>query len=160
MSISLTPVALERIKGYIAAQLFYKYFNTFVVETNLPPQDFDFTGFPLPHEDRNEPSLRFGSTILSRWPIDESRLLPLAAAGPDDPAPFPSWRMQVELLHARTNGIDVFSTHLAPPPGQAWLRHRQVLQIDDAVRELADPKAPLPPIICGDFCWRNIAIDV
>jgi iron complex outermembrane receptor protein len=36
------------IKGYVAAQLFYKYFDTFVVETNLPLADFDFTGFPLP----------------------------------------------------------------------------------------------------------------
>ena len=36
------------IKGYVSAQLFYKYFNTFVVEQNLPPIPFDYTGFPLP----------------------------------------------------------------------------------------------------------------
>src|SRR5262249_16131452 len=35
-------------KGYIALQLFYKYFDTFVVEQNLPNVPFDFTGFPLP----------------------------------------------------------------------------------------------------------------
>lgn len=35
-------------RGYLAAQLFYKYFDTFVVEQNLPAQPFDFTGFPLP----------------------------------------------------------------------------------------------------------------
>ncbi|HVI04707.1 MAG TPA: TonB-dependent receptor, partial [Sphingomicrobium sp.] len=36
------------IKGYISAQLFYKYFDTFVVEQNLPPLPFNYTGFPLP----------------------------------------------------------------------------------------------------------------
>ena len=36
------------IKGYLAAQMFYKYFDTFVVEQNLVGQPFDFTGFPLP----------------------------------------------------------------------------------------------------------------
>ncbi|MFL6735628.1 MAG: TonB-dependent receptor [Sphingomonas sp.] len=36
------------IKGYVSLQLFYKYFNTFVVEQNLPPQAFNYTGFPIP----------------------------------------------------------------------------------------------------------------
>jgi len=36
------------IKGYVSAQMFYKYFDTFVVEQNLPGQPFDYTGFPLP----------------------------------------------------------------------------------------------------------------
>lgn len=36
------------IKGYVSLQLFYKYFDTFVVEQNLPGQPFDYTGFPLP----------------------------------------------------------------------------------------------------------------
>ena len=36
------------IKGYISAQFFYKYFDTFVVDQNLFPQTFDYTGFPLP----------------------------------------------------------------------------------------------------------------
>ena len=35
-------------KGYISAQLFYKHFNTFVVEQNIPGTGFDYTGFPLP----------------------------------------------------------------------------------------------------------------
>ncbi|MEO7276473.1 MAG: TonB-dependent receptor [Sphingomicrobium sp.] len=36
------------VKGYVSAQFFYKYFDTFVVDRNLQPQPFDFTGFPLP----------------------------------------------------------------------------------------------------------------
>jgi len=36
------------IKGYVSLQLFYKYFDTFVVEQHLPGQSFDYTGFPLP----------------------------------------------------------------------------------------------------------------
>jgi iron complex outermembrane receptor protein len=35
-------------KGYISLQLFYKYFDTFVVEQNLPNISFDYTGFPIP----------------------------------------------------------------------------------------------------------------
>src|SRR5437762_6987651 len=35
-------------KGYVSLQLFYKYFNTFVVEQNLPYVPFDFTGYPIP----------------------------------------------------------------------------------------------------------------
>ncbi len=36
------------IKGYVSAQMFYKYFDTFVVEQNLPPSPFNYTGYPLP----------------------------------------------------------------------------------------------------------------
>ncbi len=36
------------IKGYLSLQLFYKYFNTFVVEQNLPNVGFDYTGLPIP----------------------------------------------------------------------------------------------------------------
>jgi iron complex outermembrane receptor protein len=36
------------IKGYVSLQAFYKYFDTFVVEQNLPGQPFDYTGFPIP----------------------------------------------------------------------------------------------------------------
>ncbi len=35
-------------KGYVSLQLFYKYFDTFVVEQNLPNVPFDYTGFPIP----------------------------------------------------------------------------------------------------------------
>jgi iron complex outermembrane recepter protein len=36
------------IKGYVSAQLFYKYFDTFVVDQNLIGAPFDFSSFPVP----------------------------------------------------------------------------------------------------------------
>jgi len=36
------------IKGYLSAQLFYKYFDTFVVDQNLFGTPFDYSNFPLP----------------------------------------------------------------------------------------------------------------
>ncbi len=36
------------LKGYISAQFFYKYFDTFVVDQNLFGVPFDYTGFPIP----------------------------------------------------------------------------------------------------------------
>lgn len=36
------------LKGYISAQLFYKYFDTFVVDQNLFGTPFDYSNFPLP----------------------------------------------------------------------------------------------------------------
>ena len=36
------------VKGYVSAQLFYKYFDTFVVDRNLIPQPFDYSDFPIP----------------------------------------------------------------------------------------------------------------
>ena len=35
-------------QGLRVAQLFYKYFDTFVVEQNLPNVPFDYTGLPIP----------------------------------------------------------------------------------------------------------------
>ena len=97
-----------------------------------------------------DPTLEFGSAVLSRWPIDAHHLVPL----PTDPDPaenWDSWRFEMEILHARTAGIDVFSTHLTPPPAQAYWRVRQVIALDAIVRELSDRSATMPPIICGDF---------
>jgi iron complex outermembrane receptor protein len=36
------------IKGYVSAQLFYKYFDTFVVDQNLFGTPFDYSSFPIP----------------------------------------------------------------------------------------------------------------
>ncbi|MET9486964.1 endonuclease/exonuclease/phosphatase family protein [Nocardia sp. NPDC006630] len=109
-----------------------------------------FGGYPFPEDAWADRTLRFGSAVLSRWPIDRHEVLPL----PADPAPrdpHPSWRIQAELLYAHTAGIDAFSTHLAPPPAQAYQRVQQVLAIDDAIRARRDPDTPLPAILCGDF---------
>jgi endonuclease/exonuclease/phosphatase family metal-dependent hydrolase len=59
--------------------------------------------------------------------------------------------MPFELVHVRTAGLDVYSTHLQPRPAQAAHRVRQVLFIDDAVGRSCDPSASMPPILCGDF---------
>lgn len=110
-----------------------------------------FGGFALPDDAWGDRNLRFGSAILSRWPIERHELIAL----PLDPAPqdpHPSYRMQAELLHAHTAGIDAFSTHLAPPPAQAYQRVQQVLALDEAIRARHNPEdTPLPPILCGDF---------
>lgn len=109
-----------------------------------------FGGLPFPEPLWPDPTLLFGSSILSRSPIDHQELIPL----PVDEHPAstkPAFLMKLELLHVRTRGVDVFSTHLAPPPEQAYHRVTQVLAIDDAIRERASADSPLPPILCGDF---------
>jgi endonuclease/exonuclease/phosphatase family metal-dependent hydrolase len=110
-----------------------------------------FGGYPFAFAPSQHPeSVRFGSAILSRWPIDMHAVYPL----PVDLHPVvehPAWTLQLELLHARTCGIDVYSTHLAPAPAQAYHRIRQVISIDETVQATADPQAVCGPIICGDF---------
>jgi endonuclease/exonuclease/phosphatase family metal-dependent hydrolase len=109
-----------------------------------------FGGFPFPPELGSKPDLLFGSAILSRWPIEHEELIPLPVDHGEVPDPF--WRLQLELLHVVTAGVHVFSTHLAPPPAQAYHRRRQVLAIDDAVRAAVDARpSTMVPILCGDF---------
>lgn len=103
-------------------------------------------------------SMRFGSAVLSRWPIDhvEYHRLPVAEDADQFIATVP-W----ELLHVRTVDLDVFSCHLVAPPQHGHHRELQVLAIDELVRaargELdASPppgtKRPaMPAILCGDF---------
>lgn len=110
-----------------------------------------FGGFPFPEAVWADQSIRFGSAILSRWPIDHHELVPLPVDDTPRAGADPFYRLQFELLHARTAGVDVFSTHLAPPPAQAYHRVRQVLFLDDAIRDRRDPASSLPPILCGDF---------
>jgi endonuclease/exonuclease/phosphatase family metal-dependent hydrolase len=109
-----------------------------------------FGGLPFPEALWPDRSLLFGSAILSRWPIDSQELVPL----PIDIEPAsknPVFGLELELLHARTRGFDVFSTHLAPPPEQAYHRVRQVVFIDGEIKSRASKESPLPPILCGDF---------
>jgi endonuclease/exonuclease/phosphatase family metal-dependent hydrolase len=104
-----------------------------------------------------DPSLAFGSAILSRWPIDAHahHRLPVIA-GQDPMVDGVPW----ELLHVRTAGLDVFSTHLAPAPTHGLHRRRQVLAIDDHVRAVrgalddltfGSQRQAMPAILCGDF---------
>jgi endonuclease/exonuclease/phosphatase family metal-dependent hydrolase len=93
--------------------------------------------------------IRFGSAILSRRPIERSRLDLLPA---DSRNGVPDvYRMAMELLSVRTGGVDVYSTHLAPPPAQAYHRIEQVLFIDDVIRLRQRSSDLVGPILCGDF---------
>ena len=87
----------------------------------------------------------FGNAVLSRWPIEHESTYGLPSG---DPRPEPIDRL---VLHARTDGHDVFCTHLTSLYECGNLRERQVLRLDHIVRSVADPAAPLPPIVCGDF---------
>jgi len=103
------------------------------VATAMTPYPEEVEGIP--------PGSTWGVAVLSRWPIDAVHALLL-----DDGYPS-MWN----VVHARTNGLDVFSTHLTPARHDGMWRERQVLQVDDFVRTHRDPNSPLPPILGGDF---------
>jgi len=88
----------------------------------------------------------FGNAVLSRWPVDTSNHvdLPSTHEGRID-------ETQRLVLHARTNGFDVFSTHLNWRYDEGNVREAQVLALDEAVREFAAPDATAPPVVAGDF---------
>ena len=109
-----------------------------------------FEGFALPDPEATgaHPSVRFGSAILSRWPIDTVELMamPINPDEEDRPhvtmrVPFVPVGVPYELLHARTGGIDVYSTHLHSGTGQTAQRVEQALFIDDAIARTCDPSA-------------------
>jgi endonuclease/exonuclease/phosphatase family metal-dependent hydrolase len=107
-----------------------------------------FGGPELTTHARPEP-VRFGSAILSRWPIERRELYPLPIdrrGGVSD-----VYAMPLELLYARTQGIDVYSTHLAPVPHQGYHRIAQVQFIDDIITRYHQTNDPIGPILCGDF---------
>ena len=89
-----------------------------------------------------DPSIIFGSAILSRWPIEEHHHweLPLAPQ-PDEALSQLPWK----LVHARTSGLDVFSTHLAPAPHHGDHRRAQVLAIDAHIRRTRGDRDVLRP---------------
>lgn len=102
------------------------------VATAAPGSGTDVTG------------LEFGNAILSRWPVDHEAVFAL----PNEPGPTDIERL---LLHARTNGLDVFCTHLTSLAPSGRLRELQCLAIDEICGRECDPTSPLPPILAGDF---------
>lgn len=122
-----------------------------VVDRAAGDWHWTFGGFPFPAAYGAPPSLRFGSAILSRWPLDQEVLHRLPVD--EDPAvDDPGYRMELELLHVVTAGAHLFSTHLAPPPAQAYHRRRQVRAIDETIRAaVTERPSSLPSILCGDF---------
>jgi len=121
---------------------------------------WEFGGLALPDPAAvgADHSLRFGSAILSRWPLDVVEVMSLPVSRDEPRSTHLTMRppalppgMPFELLHVRTAGIDVYSTHLQPLPAQAYHRVKQVLFIDDAIGRTCDPASSMPPILCGDF---------
>jgi endonuclease/exonuclease/phosphatase family metal-dependent hydrolase len=118
-----------------------------------------FGGAPFEPSLWPDPSMRFGSAVLSRWPIEDStyHTLPIHEDVGDGFVAKVPW----ELLHVRTAGIDLFSCHLAPAPTHGLHRRVQVLAIDeiirtargelDAVGGLGHHREAMPVILCGDF---------
>jgi endonuclease/exonuclease/phosphatase family metal-dependent hydrolase len=86
----------------------------------------------------------FGNAVLSRRPIDATAIARLPHV-PDDA------EVQRVVVHARTGGVDVFSTHLAWQLHDAALRERQVRALVRFVEERTDPAAAHGPVIAGDF---------
>ena len=119
---------------------------------------WSFGGAPFGSELWPDQSLLFGSAVLSRWPIDESRYHRLPIASDEDPV---ARGVPWELFHVRTAGLDVFACHLAAAPMHGLHRQRQVVAIDEIIREVrgdldatqfpGQPRAAMPPILCGDF---------
>jgi endonuclease/exonuclease/phosphatase family metal-dependent hydrolase len=87
---------------------------------------------------------KVGNAVISRWPIDTSSSARLPYE-PDDA------EIQRVVVHARTSGVDIFSTHLAWQLHDAALRERQVQALIRFVSERADPQSALGPIVAGDF---------
>lgn len=87
---------------------------------------------------------QIGNAVISRWPIDETSRCDL---------PYEPDNLEVPRLvvHARTDGVDVFSTHLAWQLHDAALRERQVRSLVDFVSKRTSPDAGIGPIVAGDF---------
>ncbi len=119
-----------------------------------------FGGFPMGSGLSSDPSVLFGSAVLSRWPVD-GHMLHRLPTDPADAGPLVNgvgW----ELLHVVTAGLDVFACHLAPAPTHGLHRQLQVLAIDELIRAARGDKDPepvpggpprraVPAILCGDF---------
>jgi endonuclease/exonuclease/phosphatase family metal-dependent hydrolase len=87
---------------------------------------------------------QFGNAVVSRRPIDATAFVRLPYE-PDEAD------LQRLVLHARTGGVDVFSTHLSWQLHDAARREREVQALVRFVAERTDPAAPVGPVVAGDF---------
>jgi endonuclease/exonuclease/phosphatase family metal-dependent hydrolase len=87
---------------------------------------------------------KVGNAVVSRWPVTSSASARLPFE-PDDQ------EVQRVVVHARTGGVDVFSTHLAWQLHDAALRERQVQALMQFVDEHTDAAAAIGPVVAGDF---------
>lgn len=83
---------------------------------------------------------QFGNAVLSRWPID-------AVGDADLPSTLVEGEIQRLVVHARTRGIDAFSTHLNFRFADGAVREGQVQALAGFVNETAAG----PVVIGGDF---------
>ncbi len=103
-----------------------------------------YAGEPLgPHRDPAGDA-RFGNAVLSRRPID-------ASAGARLPHRPDAAEVHRVVVHARTGGVDVFSTHLSWQLHDAALRERQVETLMAFVTGRTDAAASVGPVVAGDF---------
>ncbi len=87
---------------------------------------------------------KVGNAVISLWPVDATASVHLPYDEDDA-------EVQRVVVHARTSGVDVFSTHLSWQLHDASLRERQVRALVEFVWERADPASALGPIVAGDF---------
>jgi endonuclease/exonuclease/phosphatase family metal-dependent hydrolase len=87
---------------------------------------------------------QFGNAVLSRWAIATSSSTQLPYASDER-------EVQRVVVHARTNGVDVFSTHLSWQLHDAALREQQVQALVQFVADCTDPAARVGPVVAGDF---------
>lgn len=104
-----------------------------------------------------DPTLLFGSAVISRWKIDYSEAWRLPF---DDNADRVVRKVPWELFHAETAGIDFFSTHLTPAPTDGLHRIVQVQAIDEHIKRIRGnrdqhvfgrERVGMPVVLCGDF---------
>ncbi|MFV0257561.1 MAG: endonuclease/exonuclease/phosphatase family protein [Acidimicrobiales bacterium] len=116
-----------------------------------------FGGFELPAA-FVPGGVRFGTAVLSRFPIDDHATHRLPTVEDGDPL---VGAVGFPLLRVATAGLDVFVTHLPPAPGHGHHRIAAVLAIDELIRATRGDRDTLgpgrgartgmPPILCGDF---------
>ena len=86
---------------------------------------------------------RFGNAVLSRWPIQTTavRDLPRSPLAGD---------IDRVALHALTNGLDIFCTHLSWRMDDGAVRESQARALVNFVRQQTGSTGP-PPIVAGDM---------
>lgn len=97
-------------------------------------------------ERTGERDFTFGNALLSRWPIADSRVIPLPAEGAPDEGRFALFG-DIETPHGR---LPVVNTHLNAGWGQSSIRTSQLTRICRELHSRRD-SASLPPVLCGDF---------
>ena len=89
--------------------------------------------------------LLVGNAVLTRWSVDQQHDRDLTST-PEVEGEVPRL-----VVHARTNGLDVFATHLNFPLTDGVVRETQVQELVAFVDDVSDREAPMPPIVAGDF---------